>query len=247
MNAQTTVPRILVVDDDPKIRLLLRRCFEPEGYEVVEAADGDELRAALGRSEFDLITLDLNLGRDDGLSLTRDIRTMSDVPIIMVTGKGDLIDKVVGLELGADDYIAKPFHVREVLARVRSVLRRSEKNDRSETGQNQAGRKRRFRFGGWSVDFDRLELRDGDDMPHSLTSGEFSLLEVFVGHPGRVLSRNALMDNLKGEAWAANDRSIDNQIARLRKKIERDPANPEIIKTVRGAGYTFAVSVRELD
>lgn len=238
--------RILVVDDDEKVRLLLRRCFEPEGYEVREAADGDAMRAAMQETDFDLITLDLNLGREDGLSLAREIRSISDVAIIMVTGKGDLIDKVVGLEVGADDYIAKPFHVREVLARVRSVLRRSESKPSPAKPAIAAQNNRRFKFDRWSVDFERMELCDDARNKQVLTSGEFALLEVFVTSPGRILSRDLLMDNLKGEEWAANDRSVDNQIARLRKKIERDSANPEIIKTVRGAGYSFTVSVRVL-
>lgn len=239
--------RILVVDDDEKVRLLLRRCFEPEGYEVHEAADGDEMRAAMQEADFDLITLDLNLGREDGLSLAREIRSISDVAIIMVTGKGDLIDKVVGLEVGADDYIAKPFHVREVLARVRSVLRRSESKPPPAKSVIAAQNNRRFTFDRWSVDFERMELSDDAQNKQVLTSGEFALLEVFVTSPGRILSRDLLMDNLKGEEWAANDRSVDNQIARLRKKIERDSANPEIIKTVRGAGYSFTVSVTVLN
>lgn len=240
--------RILVVDDDEKVRLLLRRCFEPEGYEVYEAADGDAMRAAMQEADFDLITLDLNLGREDGLSLAREIRSISNVPIIMVTGKGDLIDKVVGLEVGADDYIAKPFHVREVLARVRSVLRRSENKPMPAKPIAAADtNNRRFIFDRWSVDFERMELCDDNQNKHVLTSGEFALLEVFVTSPGRILSRDLLMDNLKGEEWAANDRSVDNQIARLRKKIEKDSANPEIIKTVRGAGYSFTVSVTVLN
>lgn len=210
---------------------------------MVEAAGGEEMRSAMTIEEFDLITLDLNLGGEDGLSLAREIRTLSDVPIIMVTGKGDLIDKVVGLEVGADDYIAKPFHVREVLARVRSVLRRSTPKQPAECPVMHPPQSGRFKFGRWIVDFDRMEICHAEHGKLVLTSGEFNLLEVFVRQPGRILSRNALMDNLKGEAWAANDRSVDNQVARLRKKIERDPANPEIIKTVRGAGYTFTATL----
>lgn len=209
---------------------------------MVEAADGGEMRSAMAVEEFDLITLDLNLGSEDGLSLAREIRSLSNVPIIMVTGKGDLIDKVVGLEVGADDYIAKPFHVREVLARVRSVLRRSAAKHPVESPVVHPAKSSRFRFDRWIVDFDRMEIGDTEQNQLVLTSGEFNLLEVFVRHSGRILSRNTLMDNLKGEEWAANDRSVDNQVARLRKKIERDPANPAIIKTVRGAGYTFTAT-----
>ena len=252
MASESAPPRILVVDDDPKVRLLLRRCFEPEGYLVEEAGTGGEMNALLGQLSFDLITLDLNLGAEDGLTLARDVRTVSDVPIVMVTGKGDVIDKVVGLELGADDYIAKPFHVREVLARIRSVLRRSDRRPSdpadhgglvADQGPKPQDGGRCFRFDRWIVDFDRLNLTDADGNPCTLTSGEFSLLEVFVSNPGRVLTRDSLMDNLKGEDWSANDRAIDNQIARLRKKIETDPTDPRLIKTMRGAGYIFAGEV----
>lgn len=236
----STSARILVVDDDEKVRVLLRRCFEPEGYVVEEAADGSQMRAALARDAFDLVTLDLNLGGEDGLSLAREVRAASNVPIIMVTGKGDLIDTVVGLEVGADDYIAKPFHVREVVARVRSVLRRSEQRAEVPPAGESGSGSGTVRFDRWTADFSRLELRDDAGALCDLTSGEFSLLEIFVRNPGRVLTRDVLMSNLKGADWIANDRSIDNHVARLRKRIEREPASPQIIKTVRGVGYTFA-------
>ena len=233
---------ILIVDDDPQVRKLLRRCFEPEGFRVNEAATGKEV---LGKSldGVDLITLDLNLNGEDGLDVAREIRARSDVPIIMVTGKGDTIDRVVGLELGADDYIAKPFHVREVLARVKSVIRRAGPGKADARPMND-GAKACFAFEGWVVDFDRMELRrEGGDVC-DLTSGEMSLLEVFVTRPNRVLSREQLMDLLKGYDWTPTDRSIDNQIARLRKKIEDDPNTPNLIKTVRGAGYKFTGAVQ---
>ncbi|MEM1050330.1 MAG: response regulator [Pseudomonadota bacterium] len=245
MTVEPRKTRILVVDDDAKVRTLLRRCFEPEGYLVSEAATGAEAHAELAAENYDLITLDLNLGAEDGLTLAREIRADSDVPIIMVTGKGDLIDTVVGLEVGADDYISKPFHVREVLARVRSVLRRAESKAALRENREQPADpgSQTYCFDRWQVDFQRLDMRDSDNVKNTLTTGEFSLLEVFVNNPGRVMTRNVLMDNLRGQDWAANDRSIDNQIARLRKKIERDPAQPELIKTVRGAGYTFTAKV----
>lgn len=233
--------QILVVDDDPKVRLLLRRCFEQEGYTVFEAVSGQNVEDCLAANSIDLITLDLNLGEDDGLDIARAIRATSDVPIIMVSGKGELIDRVVGLELGADDYIAKPFHVREVLARVRSVLRRSESG--SSDGQspdNASGN--RLTFNGWLVDFDKLELQRGDKIC-DITSGELRLLEAFLRNPNRVLSRDRLMDLLKGHDWTPLDRSIDNQVSRLRKKIEEDPTNPQLIRTVRGAGYKFTGDV----
>ena len=238
-----TPSHILVVDDDPKVRRLLRRCFEMEGYRVSEAEDGRSVTAAISRDPVDLITLDLGLGQEDGLTIARDIRSGSDVPIIMLTGKGDMVDKVVGLEIGADDYIAKPFHVREVLARVRSVMRRTARRAHAPAGPAGSGSGRRFRFAGWTVDFDAFDLRSEDGSAVDLTSGEFRLLEVFVNRPRRILSRDRLMDLLKGHDWTPSDRSIDNQVARLRKKIENDPAKPALIRTVRSIGYSFASEV----
>lgn len=238
---------IAVVDDDEKVRRLLRRCFEPEGYRVSEAANGAELDAIIARDPVDLITLDLGLAGDDGLTVARSVRSRSAIPIIMVTGKGDPIDKIVGLEVGADDYISKPFHVREVLARVRSVLRRSVPQagqassapppapPQDSTGSH-AGV---YRFGDWVLDVPRRELRGESADPDMLTTGEFELLHLLVRNAQRVLSRDQIMDNLKGHDWSPYDRSIDNQVARLRKKIEDDPGRPRFIKTVRGVGYSF--------
>jgi DNA-binding response OmpR family regulator len=223
---------ILVVDDDAQIRRMLRRCLEDEGYRVSESSGGEGIEAAL-RSGLHLVTLDLNLGHEDGLAIARRIRQLSDVPIIMITGKGDMIDRIVGLELGADDYIAKPFHLREVLARIRSVLRRSVGNAPApaDTGA--------IRFDGFVLDPARRSLNAPDGQAVELTSGEFDLLLLFSRHAHAVLSRDRIMDLLKGHDWAPNDRSIDNQVARLRKLIEADTRSPKLIKTVRGAGYTF--------
>jgi DNA-binding response OmpR family regulator len=228
---------ILVVDDDPKVRALLRRCFEGEGFAVSEAKDGCELQAQLDRHPVSLITLDLNLGGENGLDLARQVRKERNIPIIMLTGKGDAIDRVVGLELGADDYLVKPFELRELLARVRAVLRRS----RAATTQERSGR--RFRFDGWVLDIDRRDLSRTNGEALDLTTSEFNLLEAFVTRPHRVLSRDDIMDLLKGQDWSPLDRSIDNLIARLRKKIEPDPDRPRLIKTVRGVGYTLAANV----
>lgn len=237
---------ILVVDDDPKIRLLLRRCFEQEGYIVSEAEHSRDTKEILESETIHLITLDLNLGREDGLSIAREIRANSNVPIIMLTGKGDMVDRVVGLEIGADDYITKPFHVREVLARVRSVIRRSQiaknNSDENQIGSNT----NRFSFSGWVVDFDQLELRNANNELQELTSGEVQLLEIFIKNANRVLSRDQLMDHLKGHEYNSYDRSIDNQIARLRKKIEEDPKKPKHIKTIRGAGYSFVSDIKPI-
>lgn len=216
---------------------MLRRCLEDEGYTVTEAEEQGGVDAALAKG-VDLITLDLNLGRTDGLTIARTVRRNSNVPIIMITGKGDMIDRIVGLELGADDYIAKPFHLREVLARIRSVLRRSGPHTTPDAipATTQGNR---IMFDGFALDLDRRELtnREGDLL--RLTSGELDLLVVFATHAHRVLSRGHIMDLLKGHDWAPNDRSIDNQVARLRKVIEADAAEPRLLKTVRGAGYSF--------
>lgn len=230
---------IAIVDDDDKIRRLLRRCFEPEGYRVSEAADGAELEALLVRERVDLITLDLGLSGEDGLSIARSIRARSDIPIIMVTGKNDPIDMVVGLEIGADDYITKPFHVREVLARARSVLRRSSAT--RQAPQITAGET--LAFDDWELNVTRRELHDPSGNPVALTTGEFDLLQVLVRNPNRVLSRDQIMEQLRGRDWNPDDRSIDNQVARLRKLIETDSQDPQRIKTVRGVGYCFTAIV----
>jgi len=227
---------ILVVDDDEQVRRMLRRCLEDEGYDVSEAQGAEEVESVLAGG-VDLITLDLNLGGTDGLAIARAVRQKSEVPIIMITGKGDMIDRIVGLELGADDYIAKPFHLREVLARIRSVLRRS--TGRSAAPTEPAARGTRIVFDGFTLDLDRRELTGPEGQLRRLTSGEFDLLAIFAGHPNRVLSRDQIMDLLKGHDWTPTDRSIDNQVARLRKVIEPDTGEPRLLKTVRGAGYTF--------
>jgi len=234
-----TKNHILVVDDDTKIRTLLRRCLEGDGFNVTEAAGRTDVMDAFDKHPPDLVTLDLNLNGDNGLDLARDIRRDHDVPIIMVTGKDDVIDRIVGLELGADDYITKPFHVREVLARVHSVLRRARTTEARETPAvaDSAGENAELSLDGLTVFPDRMELTDRDGAPCDLTTADFKLLAAFLGHPKRPLSRERLMDLIDGPDWVPLDRTIDNQVARLRKKIERDPARPLLIKTVRGVGY----------
>ena len=238
-NSQT---RILVVDDDPTVRTLLRRLFEGEGWKVGEAATREEVRSQLATTRFDLVTLDLVLGGDDGLAVARELRQDSRIPIVMVSGKGDTIDRVVGLEIGADDYIAKPFHVREVLARVRAVLRRSEEASTAPAMAQSIGEAYTF-GGGYIVDIAKRELRDRDGIHIQLTTAEFGLLEVFVRNVNRVLSRDRIMDLTKGHEWSPYDRTIDNHVARLRRKIEADPDNPLLIKTVRGVGYSFTADL----
>ena len=239
---------ILVVDDEEPIRALLRDCFELEGYKVSEASNGAELAARLAvEPPIDLITLDLKLGGENGLELARDIRASRNVPIIMITGKGDTIDRVVGLELGADDYIAKPFHVREVVARVRAVLRRYETpaaGDAPVAIVSPGGE--RYAFEGWTLDIQRRDLMRAAEAGPSLTTAEFNMLEMFVKRPSRVLSRDNIMDLLKGHDWSPFDRSIDSLVVRVRRKIEIKSEEPRIIKTVRGVGYVLAVEVRKL-
>jgi DNA-binding response OmpR family regulator len=227
---------VLVVDDDPQIRGLLRHCLEEDGFVVQEAIDGASVTLALAVDLPALILLDLNLGSDNGLDIARSIRRNHGVPIIMVTGKDDVIDRIVGLELGADDYITKPFHVREMLARVRSVLRRSE--GRASTAVAEvAGDGKTELLDGLTVDRDHMTLLDRNGDLCDLTAADFKLLTAFLDNPKRPLSRDRLMDLIDGPAWTPLDRAIDNQVARLRKKIERDPSRPMLIKTVRGIGY----------
>ncbi|MCB1505037.1 MAG: response regulator [Hyphomicrobiaceae bacterium] len=236
---------ILIVDDDQKVRLLLRRCFEGEGFRVTEASRGADVSRLIDAGKYDLVTLDLTLPDIDGLSVARLIRERSDVPIIMVTGKGDLIDRVIGLEVGADDYISKPFHLREVLARVRAVLRRSQTDRRRPAETKEANRA--LAFDRFVLDLDMRELRDETGAACPLTTAEFSLLEIFVQHANRVLTRDQIMDLLKGNEWSPLDRSIDNLVARLRRKIEAAETEASLIKTVRGLGYIFTARVRQAD
>lgn len=233
---------ILIVEDDQKIRSLLRNVLEDEGFNTLEAGTAKDALAILQSSPVNLITLDIHLGADNGIKLAREIRRTSDVAIIMLTGKDDVIDRVVGLEVGADDYITKPFHLREVIARIRSVLRRVGEGPASTAVAPNGSQ--HFQFDDMTAIPERLELLDRNGANCELTSGDFKLLNVFLGRPERVLSRDQLMNLIGGLDWNPLDRTIDNQVARLRKKIERDPSNPKLIKTVRGIGYTFACPVQ---
>jgi two-component system, OmpR family, response regulator len=232
---------ILVVDDDARVRTMLARYFEEEGFRVSLAGSGGEMRAVMANSPADLVLLDLVLPGEDGVSLARELRSQSEVGIIMLTGRDDVMDRVVGLEIGADDYVPKPFHLREVLARVRSVLRRAQRLPAWVA--NPERREPAIVFDDWRLDPERRQLTapDGSDVP--LTTGEFNLLSVFLQQPHRVLDRDQLMTFMHGRSWEAYDRTIDAQIARLRKKIERDPKNPVLIKSVRGAGYVLTAKV----
>lgn len=244
-------PHILIVDDDRQIRTMLRRYLECEQFTIREAADGTEMRQHLEQSiqeqiTIELVLLDLTLPGEDGLSLARHVRQTSNIPIIMLTGKSDVIDRVAGLEAGADDYIPKPFHLREVLARIRTVLRRTNHGPaEAASAIPVAGGDKPLvlGFNGWRLDLSRRQLWDATGQQIDLTTGEFELLRVLVQNANRVLNRDQLMDLAKGRDWAAFDRTIDTQIGRLRKKIEADTTHPDLIKTVRSLGYVFTATV----
>ncbi|NNE85772.1 MAG: response regulator [Alphaproteobacteria bacterium] len=250
----TDANHILVVDDDQRIRDMLCLYLEDEGFNVATAADGDEMRQHMAENPVDLILLDLVMPGTDGLTLSREIRAESDIPIIILTGKGEPIDRVVGLEVGADDYITKPFHLREVLARVRTVLRRaapqpaaSPQAPSAPSQSNSDGGDERLQFAGWRLDLVKRELLDPSGAQTPLTTGEFNLLSAFAQRPNRPLDRDQIMDVVKGQDWQPFDRSIDTQIGRLRKKLEADPKDPQLIKTVRGVGYIFTPKVESLE
>ncbi len=227
---------ILVVDDDPRIRQMLARYFEGEGYRVTTVADGVEMDVAMRQNSVDAVLLDLSLpGGRDGLDLARDIRATSDVPIMMLTGRDDVVDRIIGIEIGADDYIAKPFHLREVHARLKSILRRRQPAaPKAVQEEDQI-----IRFEGWTLNLSRRQLLDPAGAEVELTTGEFDMLAAFLNHAGRVLTRDFLMDLTRGRHLEAFDRTIDAQIVRLRRKIEADVKHPQFIKAIRGVGYIF--------
>jgi two-component system phosphate regulon response regulator OmpR len=230
---------VLVVDDDADVRSMIAEYLAGHGYEIDQAANGNEMRQALSRRVPDVVLLDLNLGGEDGLSLARHLREHHDVGIIMVTAASDVVDRIVGLEVGADDYVAKPFDPRELRARLKSVLRRvrSTAGGPSREGGGRTGR--RVRVGRFVLDLDGHRLLEAGGSEVELTSMEFDLLRVFTEHPNQVLSRDRLLTLTRNREWEPFDRSIDIRIARLRRKIEVDPETPRLIKTVRNAGYMF--------
>lgn len=230
---------LLVVDDDEGVLDLLRRYFVAQHFEVSTAADGAAMRAAIARTTVDLVLLDLGLPGEDGFELTRRLRETWNGPVIIITGRGDSVDRIIGLELGADDYVTKPFDLRELLARVRSVLRRSARALQPPTDPAPEA----FTFSGFRLDPRTRELNAEHGGAVPLTTGEYELLRVFLDHPNRVLSRDQLMEYIHGRDAGPFDRAIDVRIGRLRRKIEANPAQPELIKSVRGAGYLFAARV----
>ena len=227
--------RVLIVDDDAAIRETTGEYLSDKGFEVAFAADGAEMRRSFGAAIPDVVLLDLNLPGEDGLSLTRWLRAHHDVAIIMVTGAGEVVDRVVGLEVGADDYLAKPFDLRELRARLKSVLRRTQ----ARPAQGGKGAAQRVKVGRCLLDLATHQLVDGQGAEVAITGMEFDLLRVFVENANRVLSRDQLLTLTRNREWEPFDRSIDIRIARLRRKIEVDPARPAAIRTVRGAGYMF--------
>jgi len=235
-------PRILVVDDDPDLRDLLIGYLAREGFAVTGAENGRNMDAALAATDYDLILLDLMLPGEDGLSIARRLRQSSQIPIIMLSARGDEVDRIVGLEVGADDYVSKPFNPRELLARIRAVLRRRDAAAAPSGAPGEAAPgAETFDFGPYHLDTRSRELRkDGEVI--ALTGGELDLLAVLAAHPNRVLDRDRLLDLLKGYERSPFDRSIDVQIARLRAKIEPDTKRPRYIRTVWGKGYMFTPS-----
>jgi two-component system phosphate regulon response regulator OmpR len=235
MKTNGETPRILVVDDDEKIRTLLTKYLENENLAVSAVDDGKSMDAKLDEEEFDLVVLDLMLPGEDGLSIARRLKAGSSIPIIMLSARGEDTDRIIGLEVGADDYLPKPFNPRELLARIRAVLRRLEN---PETPGDSADATGVFKFGDYTLDSAAQRLLR-DDREVELTSGEFTLLEILVRHPNRVLSRDQLVDLIKGYDRSPFDRSIDVRVTRLRRKIEEDPSHPVYIRTVWGKGYLF--------
>lgn len=231
------IDHLLLVDDDREIRALVSEQLTAAGYSVTTAADGAEMRRALGRGAFDLMILDLTLPREDGLALCREVRGQSTLPIIMLTARGEPIDRILGLEMGADDYLAKPFEPRELLARIRSVLRRS----RAVPSNMEPLPARQARFSGWLLDFERRHLLDPSGRTVVLSGAEHRMLRVLLNHPNRVLSREQLL--ALGAVRQGEDRAIDLQVSRLRQKLGEDPKAPRLIQTVRAEGYVLAARV----
>jgi two-component system OmpR family response regulator len=231
--------RVLVVDDDRDLRALVADFLRKHGYAVDAVADGGALRTALTRGHYDLIVLDIMMPGEDGLTLCRALRAHTAVPIIFLTALSEEMDTIIGLELGADDYITKPFTPRELLARIRAVLRRS--NNLVPVHRDLVNE--HITFAGWQLEPARRELHDPAGTLVSLTAGEFDLLLALARNAGRVLTRDELLDLTRGRSAGPFDRSVDVQLSRLRRKVEVNPAEPELIKTVRGGGYLFPAPV----
>jgi two-component system OmpR family response regulator len=232
-----TTLSILIVDDDEQIRQLLRDYLAGFGMSVVAVADGEAMADALEKTLFDLVILDLMLPGEGGLSLCRNLRAKSDIPILMLTARGEAMDRVVGLELGADDYIVKPFEPRELVARIQTILRRTRVGRKSIPEKNEAA------FMGWRLNFVLRQLVSPETLVIPLSNAEFRLLTVFVEHPNRILTREFLLDAARGRDMDVLDRSIDILVSRVRQKLNDDSRTPTLIKTIRGEGYLFDAKV----
>lgn len=233
--------KILVVDDDPDVRDIVERCLVDSGYRVWTCEDGSRVFDIVNEKGIDLAIVDLMLPDTDGLMLTRRLKEYSDIGVVILSGRGETTEKIIGLEIGADDYLSKPFEPRELLARVRSVLRRlgQDKTDSLSLSIES----KIFSFDDWRLDLTARTLTSPKGTPVELSSGEFNLLRAFVEHPNRVLSRDQLLDLTHANDTPAFDRSVDVRVGRVRKKIEVDPQNPKFIKTIRNGGYMFAATV----
>ena len=233
---------VLVVDDDTQIREMLAEYLASHGYEVVLAADGTAMRNQIEVATPDLVLLDLRLPKEDGLTLARYLRERYDVGIIMVTGAATTVDRIVGLEVGADDYVVKPFEPRELLARIKSVMRRLQARP-ATTAATASPAAQRVPFGDCRLDLASHQLFDAEGHEIPITTMEFELLRIFSEHPGKALSRDRILTLTQNREWDPYDRSVDIRVARLRRKVERDPENPQVIRTVRGVGYMFVSAV----
>jgi DNA-binding response OmpR family regulator len=234
---------LLVVDDQKEICEVVEQYLSGEGYQVSVANDGDGMRRVMAQHAIDLVILDLMLPGEDGLALARQLRETSSLGIIILTGRGETVDRIIGLEMGADDYLPKPFHLRELLARVKSVLRRVSSRMGEDKAAPVAGTPGRARFAGWQLDLSTRELMSPQGEEVRLTTGEFDLLAAFVNNANQVLSRDRLLDLARNREAGPFDRTIDVQVGRLRRKLEPDTQNPTMIKTVRGTGYIFTPTV----
>jgi two-component system OmpR family response regulator len=234
-----TKPHMLIVDDDRQIRAMLGRFLAEHGMRVTQAGDGEQMFKALEAGRFDVIVLDVMMPGEDGFTLCRRLRNANTIPLILLTARNSETDRIVGLELGADDYVTKPFNPRELLARIRAILRRAGANP-AETLRTASAI---YQFAGWTLDTSRRSLISPQGVLTDLTTGEFDLLVAFVEHPQRVLNRDQLLDLARGRVSLAFDRSIDVQVSRLRRKIVGDPNAPALIKTVRNGGYFFTATV----
>lgn len=234
-----STPHILVVDDHRDIRDLVAKYLNKHEYRVSVADGGQAMKKVIASSAIDLVVLDLMMPGEDGLALCRDLRATTDLPVIMLTAMAEDTDRVIGLEMGADDYLTKPFNPRELLARIKAVLRRTNSLPKDHNQLNSE----RLRFDRWVLDTGQRELIGEDGVALALSTAEFLLLSAFIQHPKMVLSRDQLLDLTRGRTASVFDRSIDNQVSRLRRKIETDPKKPELIKTVWGGGYSFTPEV----